>query len=161
MKNNAETTASAHDLVLERYVDVPPAKVWEAWTTPEILMKWFTPDPWKTISCEMDLVPGGKANTTMQSPDGQEFPNTGCILQVVPGRKLVFTDTMLEGFRPSVNPFMTAIIEIIPEGDGTRYRATALHKDEESKKKHEGMGFHEGWSTALDQMVAVIKGART
>src|SRR5690606_8498394 len=77
MKNNAETTASTHDLVLERYVDVPPAKVWEAWTTPEILMKWFTPDPWKTISCEMDLVPGGKANTTMQSPDGQEFPNTG------------------------------------------------------------------------------------
>src|SRR5690606_41232735 len=95
-----------------------------------------------------------------QSPDGQEFPNTGCILQVVPGRKLVFTDTMLEGFRPSVNPFMTAIIEIIPEGDGTRYRATALHKDAESKKKHEGMGFHEGWSTALDQMVAVIKGTR-
>lgn len=154
------TSPSSHDLVLERFVDVPPAKVWEAWTTPEILMKWFTPDPWKTVACEMDLVPGGKANTTMQSPEGQLFPNTGCVLEVVPGRKLVFTDALLEGFRPSLNPFMTAIIEVIPEGNGTRYRATALHKDEESAKKHADMGFHDGWGTALDQMIAVIKGER-
>jgi len=154
------TTNNTHDLVLERFVDVPPAKVYEAWTTPEILMKWFTPDPWKTIACDMDLVPGGKMNTTMQSPEGQQFPNTGCVLVAIPGRKLVFTDALSEGFRPSANPFMTAVVEIIPEGDGTRYRATALHKDEETKKKHEEMGFHEGWGAALDQLVAVIQGKR-
>jgi uncharacterized protein YndB with AHSA1/START domain len=148
------------DLVLERFVDVPPAKVYEAWTTPAILMKWFCPDPWKVVACELDLVPGGAFNTTMQSPEGQQFPNNGCVLEVVPGRKLVFTDSLLPGYRPSLNPFMTAVVEIIPEGNGTRYRATALHKDEETLKKHEEMGFHEGWGTALDQMVAVIKGTR-
>ena len=46
------------DLVLERVVDVPPHLVWEAWTQPEHLKKWFCPRPWKTIDCEMDLRPG-------------------------------------------------------------------------------------------------------
>ena len=150
-------TLTANDLVLERFVDVPPAKVWEAWTTPEILVKWFTPHPWSTKSVELNLVPGGKFNSVMLSPEGQEFPNLGSVLEVVPGKKLVFTDTLLEGFRPSAKPFFTAIVEIIPEGKGTRYRATALHKDEETKKKHEEMGFHHGWGAALDQMVAMIQ----
>ena len=47
------------DLILERVVDVPRELVWRAWTTPEHLMKWFTPVPWKTIACEIDLRPGG------------------------------------------------------------------------------------------------------
>jgi uncharacterized protein YndB with AHSA1/START domain len=154
------TTNNTHDLVLERVIDVPPAKVWEAWTTPEMMTKWFTPDPWKTVSVEMDLVPGGKFDSVMESPEGQQFPNSGCILEVIPGRKLVWTDALLPGYRPSANPFVTACIEIFPEGNGTRYRATAIHKDEETKKKHEEMGFHEGWGAALDQLVAVIKGTR-
>jgi uncharacterized protein YndB with AHSA1/START domain len=154
------TANNTHTLVLERFVDVPPAKVYEAWTTPETMRKWFTPDPWKTVSVEMDLVPGGKFNSVMESPEGQQFPNSGCILEVVPGRKLVWTDALLPGYRPSANPFMTAIVEIIPEGTGTRYRATAIHKDEETMKKHEEMGFHEGWGKALDQLVEVIQGTR-
>jgi uncharacterized protein YndB with AHSA1/START domain len=154
------TANNTHTLVLERYVDVPPEKVYEAWTTPETMTKWFTPDPWKTVSVEMDLIPGGKFNSVMESPEGQQFPNSGCILEVVPGRKLVWTDALLPGYRPSANPFMTAIVEIIPEGTGTRYRATAIHKDEETMKKHEEMGFHEGWGKALDQLVEVIQGTR-
>jgi uncharacterized protein YndB with AHSA1/START domain len=154
------TTPSNNDLVLERFVDVPPAKVWEAWTTPEILMKWFTPAPWSTKSIDLDLRAGGRFNSVMLSPEGQEFPNTGCVLEVVPGKKLVFTDALHEGFRPSENPFMTATVEIIPEGKGTRYRATAQHKDEETKKKHEEMGFMEGWGAALDQMVAMIQSGK-
>lgn len=145
------------DLVLERVVDVPPELVWEAWTTPEHLKQWFTPSPWKTVACEIDLRPGGKFNTTMQSPEGQEFPNSGCFLEIVPGKKLAFTDTLLPGYRPAPEPFMTAIVEMIPEGKGTRYRAVAMHKSEETRKKHEEMGFHEGWSAALDQLVELMR----
>ena len=147
----------ATDLVLERVVDVPPELVYEAWTTPEHIVHWFTPAPWKTVSCELDLRPGGKFNTVFVSPEGQQFPNFGCVLEVVPNRKLVFTDTLTEGYRPSATPFMTATVEIIPEGTGTRYRATAVHKDEETRKKHEEMGFHHGWGAALDQLVEYAK----
>ncbi|MCX7361546.1 MAG: SRPBCC family protein [Alphaproteobacteria bacterium] len=145
------------DLVLERIVDVPPELVWLAWTTPEHLCKWFTPKPWTTTACEVDLRPGGGFHATMRSPDGKEFPNIGCYLEVVPNRRLVFTDALLPGYRPSANPFITAVIEIEPAGKGTLYRATAIHRDEESRKKHEEMGFHTGWGTALDQLVALAK----
>ena len=52
------------------------------------------------IACKIDLRPGGDFSSTMLSPEGREFPNSGCVLEVVPNRKLVFTDTLLAGYRP-------------------------------------------------------------
>ena len=71
------------DLSFTRIVDVPRSLVWRAWTEPDLLMRWFCPLPWKTIDCEMDLQPGGMFRTTMQSPEGKNFPNSGCNLQVI------------------------------------------------------------------------------
>ena len=51
----------------------------------------------------------------------------------------------------------TAVISLEPHGQGTRYTALVIHGDEEARKKHEAMGFHDGWGTALDQLVAVVK----
>lgn len=145
------------DLVLDRVIDVPRELVWAAWTMPEHVCKWFTPAPWTVTDCEIDLRPGGMFRTTMRSPEGQEFPNVGCFLEVVPNERLVFTDAMLPGFRPSGKPFMTAIISLETSGKGTRYLATVLHPDEETRKRHEEMGFREGWNKALDQLVAHVK----
>ncbi len=145
------------DLVLERVVDVPRELVWTAWTKPEHVVKWFTPAPWKTTQCEIDLRPGGIFRTVMLSPEGQEFPNVGCFLEVVTNERLVFTDTLLPGFRPAEKPFMTAIITLEPKGKGTRYTATVLHASEANRKQHEEMGFAEGWGKALDQLVAHVK----
>jgi uncharacterized protein YndB with AHSA1/START domain len=149
------------DLVLERVVDVSPELVWLAWTKPERLKKWFTPLPWTTVECEIDLRPGGVFRTVMRSPEGQDFPNLGCYLEIVPNRKLVWTDALEGDFRPSRRepgphcPFVfTATILLEPHGKGTKYTAIVLHKDVGSRKQHEEMGFHQGWGTALDQLVA-------
>jgi uncharacterized protein YndB with AHSA1/START domain len=145
------------DLRLERVVDVPVDLVWAAWTEPKHMVKWFTPRPWSTKSIDLDLRPGGRFNSVMLSPEGKEFANFGCCLEVVPRRRLVFTDTLLEGWRPSPNPFFTGMVEMAPEGTGTRYIATAIHGDEANRRKHEEMGFQNGWSAALDQLVALMK----
>lgn len=151
------------DLILERVVDVPPELVWKAWTTPEHLMPWFTPDPWKTVDCEIDLRPGGLFKTVMRSPEGVDSPNIGCYLEIVKNEKLVWTDALEPGFRPAQKPndcfgsFFTAMILLEPHGKGTKYTAIAIHGDEASRKKHEEMGFHEGWGTCLDQLVAYVK----
>lgn len=145
------------DLVLERVVDVPPHLVWEAWTKPEHVKHWFCPKPWGVTECEIDLRPGGIFRTVMCSPDGNSFPNVGCYLEIVPNQKLVFTDALQPGYRPSENPFFTAILLLEPEGTGTRYIAFAIHRDEPGRKKHEEMGFYHGWGTVLDQLVAYIK----
>ena len=59
--------------------------------------------------------------------------------------------------RPSEKPFFTAIVSFEPRGSGTLYTAVAIHRDEEGRKQHEQMGFHQGWGQVLDQMVAHIK----
>jgi uncharacterized protein YndB with AHSA1/START domain len=149
------------DLVLERIVDVPPEKVFAAWTQPALIVKWFTPAPWQTIACEIDLWPGGRFHTVMRSPEGEEFPNEGCWLEIVPNRKIVWTGALAPGYRPRKgveSPFLlTAIITMEPSGRGTKYTARAIHADAEGRKQHEAMGFHAGWGKALDQLVALVK----
>ncbi len=157
------TPDPALDLVLERTIPVAPDRVWAAWTEPELLMQWFTPAPWKTVAAELDLRPGGRCVTTMESPEGDRYPNAGCYLQVEPNQLLVFTSVMGEDFRPAAPangagglPF-TARIEIEPAADGgTRYRAIAMHAEEGACKQHADMGFADGWGAALDQLVALM-----
>jgi uncharacterized protein YndB with AHSA1/START domain len=145
------------DLVLQREIDVPPDLVWAAWTQPEHLVKWFAPAPWSITECEIDLRPGGMLRFVMRSPEGQDFPNIGCYLEVTPKERLIWTDALLPGYRPSEKPFFTAIVSMEPRGSGTLYTAVAIHRDEEGRKQHEQMGFHQGWGQVLDQMVAHIK----
>jgi uncharacterized protein YndB with AHSA1/START domain len=155
------------DLVLERVVDVPRELVWRAWTVPEHLKKWFTPAPWTTVACEIDLRPGGIFSATMRSPEGQLFPNIGCYLDVVPNQRLVWTNAPAPGFRPAGPPTadmpecehfaFTAILTLEAVGSATRYTALVMHSTEASRKQHEQMGFQEGWGKALDQLVAVAR----
>lgn len=145
------------DLVLERVVDVPPELVWKAWTRPEHLVHWFVPAPWTLADCSVDLRPGGAFRTVMRSPEGEEFPSEGCYLEIVENRKLIFTDALLPGYRPSPEPFFTAVVTLEPEGTGTRYVARAIHRDREGRDRHEAMGFHQGWGTCLDQLVALVR----
>jgi len=155
------------DLSFTRVVDVPRSLVWRAWTEPELLKPWFCPLPWKTIACAIDLRPGGVFRTTMQSPEGLEFPNEGCYLEVVPNEKLVWTNALLAGYRPSkptatcgsddAEFLFTATVELADHAQGTRYTATVIHADEAGCKQHAAMGFEGGWGTALDQLVTMIK----
>ena len=151
------------DLMLERTIDIKPEWVWKAWTQPEHLMPWFCPLPWTTVECEIDLRPGGIFSTVMRSPEGERFPNMGCYLEVIENRKIVWTDALLPGFRPVQSPesgagmLFTASVSMEPHGLGTRYTAIALHKDEADRKKHEEMGFEQGWGIALDQLIRHMK----
>lgn len=165
MTNNPlATTDPQLDLVLSRRVDIPPEWVWQAWTRPEHIKQWFCPAPWSIADCRVDLCPGGEFHTTMRSPEGQEFPNSGCYLELVENRTLVWTDCLLPGFRPAAQPisgadlFFTGAILLRPEGTGTHYTAIVMHRDAADKQRHEEMGFHEGWSTCLDQLVEYMKG---
>lgn len=153
------------DLVLERVVDAPRQLVWQAWTTPEHLKNWFTPLPWTTPECEIDLRPGGLFRTVMRSPEGECHTNIACYLEVIPGELLIWTDALAPGYRPNHNPPMappevgrvTVFIRLEDEGKGTRYTATCFHQGAEGKAAHERLGFFEGWGTVTDQMAAYAK----
>ena len=150
------------DLILEREVDIAPHVVWAAWTEPKHLMHWFTPAPWKTPECEIDLRPGGQFRTVMHGPDGEVFDNNGCYLDVVENQRLVWTSSLTQGFRPNPVSFpmhFTAIIAIEPKGSGSIYRAIVVHGKADEARQHAEMGFNDGWGKALDQLVAYMKSA--
>ncbi len=145
-----------HELVLERLVKATPEQMWRGWTDPELMKQWFTPAPWQTIHVENDVRPGGASLVVMRGPDGTEIPNRGVFLEVIPHKKLVFTDAYVCAWEPSAKPFMTAILTFDAEGPFTRYKARALHWSEEDRLAHEQMGFHAGWGKATDQLEALF-----
>jgi uncharacterized protein YndB with AHSA1/START domain len=120
------------DLVLEREIDVPVELVWKAWTTPSSLKEWFVPKPWSITAVEIDLRPGGIFASTMRSPEGQEFENVGCYLEVVPNQRLVFTDTLLPGYRP----LGQAVLHGGPRTDPQRQRH-ALQGDRHPRQRRD------------------------
>ena len=143
-----------NDLLLVRKLKAPRNLIWRCWTTPDLLMQWFCPRPWMVSKCTIDLRPGGVFFTHMRGPDeGQEHPNYGLYLEVVPETRLVFTDALTEGWRPAETPFMTAIVEFsdLPEG-GTLSTSRALHRNAEDRERHVAMGFEAGWGAAAVQL---------
>ena len=144
------------ELVLTRLIDAPPAKVYRAWTEPELLKQWFAPLPFTTPVVEIDVRPGGANLFVMRDPEGNEYPNRGVYLEVIPNRKLVFTDAYINAWQPSAKPFMTGILTFEDEGGKTRYTARVLHWTVEDRETHEKMGFHEGWGQCTDQLAALV-----
>jgi uncharacterized protein YndB with AHSA1/START domain len=148
----------SHDLVLELVLDAPPEKLYRGWTEPELMKQWFAPKPWTTPKVDNDLRPGGRANVTMANPEGQEFPNNGIYLELIPNQKIVFTDAFTEGWKPAGRPFFVGELTFTDLGSGkTKYRAVARHWTEEAKNEHEKMGFHDGWEMCARQLEALTK----
>ncbi len=147
------------DIVLERFIDAPKRLVWEALTKPEHLKEWYMPKPWGSVSnCELDLRPGGIFSIDIATADGHEVPNLGCVLEVVPMERLVWTSMLFPGFRPAVfdDIPITAIITMESVGTGTRYIFTALHRDEADVEKNKSSGWLQGTEIAMDQFVAQV-----
>ena len=98
------------DLVLNRFVDASPAALYRCWTEPELLRRWFAPEPWTVPVAELDLRVGGASLVVMRAPDGTDYPNRGVYLELVPGERIVFTDAFVDSWTPSPKPFMTVVL---------------------------------------------------
>ncbi|MGE4219896.1 MAG: SRPBCC family protein [Alphaproteobacteria bacterium] len=150
--------ADESELTISRFIAAPPSAVWTAWSTPEHLEKWWIPAPIECRVVKLDLHPGGAFETRMREGGGDFQPHVeGCFLEVVPQARLVFTTVLTEGWRPA-EPWLalTAIITFEAERDGTRYASRVLHRNAEDARKHDEMGFQEGWGTAIGQLAAYL-----
>jgi uncharacterized protein YndB with AHSA1/START domain len=147
------------DLVFERFIDAPRHLVWEALTKPEHLTEWYMPRTWGSVAkCELDVRPGGMFSIDIATGNGQEFPNLGCYLEVVPMERLSWTSMLFPGYRPATfdDIPITAIVTLESVGSGTRYVFTALHRDEADLEKNRESGWREGTEIAFDQLAAHV-----
>ncbi|HEY2068015.1 MAG TPA: SRPBCC family protein [Rhizomicrobium sp.] len=149
--------SDSRELVLTRLIDAPRAAVYRCWTEGELLKQWFAPLPYTTPRAELDVRPGGGSLIVMVGPDGQEMPNRGVYLEVVPNERLVFTDAYADAWAPSQKPFMTVVLTFEDEGGKTRYTARARHWTDADRAQHEQMGFHTGWEICTDQLETLAK----
>ena len=152
-------TAAAHELVIELILDAPKEKLFRCWTEAELLKQWFAPKPWTTPSAKMDVKPGGASLIIMRSPEGQEFPNAGQYLEVIPNAKLVFSDAFVGDWVPKEGaPFFVGVLTFEDAGPGkTKYTARARHWTAEAKAQHEQMGFVPGWTQCARQLEELAK----
>ncbi len=151
------------DIVIERTIDAPVALVWEALTKPEHLKEWYMPKAFGRVArAELELKPGGIFSIDIAVGDGQEFPNLGCVLDVVPQKRLAWTSMLFPGYRPATfdDIPITAIVTMEAVGKGTRYTFTALHRDEADLAKNKESGWLEGMTIAIDQFVEHVLAMR-
>ena len=148
---------SKYELAIELELDAPAEKLFRCYADPNLLKQWFAPKPWTIKSVDNDFRPGGRSSSVMASPEGEEYPNAGLYLEIVPNKKIVTTDAVTPDFQPS-GPFMIAEVTFEDLGNGkTKYRAVARHWTEETMQQHQQMGFKEGWTQTARQMEELAK----
>lgn len=104
--NNTEN----RELRITRILNAPVEKIWEVWTDPEHIARWWGPNGFTNTIHTMDVQPGGEWRLTMHGPDGKRYPNKSEFTEIVPLQKIVFRH-----FNP--NYFATVIFE--PNGKET------------------------------------------
>jgi uncharacterized protein YndB with AHSA1/START domain len=132
-------------LRVERTINAPPEAVFAAFTSPDVLRRWWSPGPdWETPIAESDPRQGGSLRIVMRSPDGEAFAGSGVYVEVTPGRRLVFTWTW-EGHQGHGGSQLVEV-EFDEQGDGTTTVVVTNRglPDEESEESH-----RHGWEGSL------------
>lgn len=147
--------APAHELSITRHIAAAPAKVWQVMT--DRIEEWWCPLPWRAEFPVLERCAGGTSDCTMYGPDGEVHPHPGTVLAWDEGRRFALTDAIVGDLEPA-DAFMIGIWEIAPEGEGTRYTARARHWTQDARRRHEEMGFEQGWNACADQLQALCEG---
>ena len=150
-------TEAERSVFITRVYDAPARLVFEAWSKPEHMMKWFGPKGWPLTLCEMDFRVGGRYRFAMTGPSGeQNTPFGGEYLEIVPDRKIVFDN----GFELPGAGRMVMTISFDEKGGRTTLTSHTLFETATMRQEHVGMGFVEGTNSGLDQLADVVAGLK-
>ena len=86
------TLPSEREIVMTRVFDAPRQMIYDAWTKPELLKRWFGPRGWSLVVCEIDLRVGGKWRFVLRGPDGNEMGMGGVYRELAPPERDVHTE---------------------------------------------------------------------
>jgi uncharacterized protein YndB with AHSA1/START domain len=152
------------DFVLTRIFDAPRELVFEMWTNPKHVMKWWGPDPYTSPAAEIDFRPGGRFLFCMRSPDGQDNWSAGIYKEIVVPEKIVstmiFSDkngNFLEPSTHGIGPdFTSNMLDVITFDvhDGNKTKLTIRRNVPMSVSKKYMMD--SGWSSSLDKLASKL-----
>jgi len=146
------------DLTITRIIAAPRSAVWNAWTDSASFEQWWVPAPALCRVVDMELAPGGSFRTEISEGGGDFGPHiTGCFLAVDELERIVFTNSLVAGWRPAESPFMTAVIMFADHPDGTEYVSHVMHRNAADRALHEELGFYDGWGTVIGQLAGFVE----
>lgn len=140
------------NLRIERTFQAPADKVFEAWTSEEVMRRWFHAEhDWETTEAQVDLRLGGAVRVVMRDPGKDaEYGGSGTYTEIDPPTRLAFTWTWDSDGRQT-------LIELdFLEADGAT-TVLLTHRnlaDEESRRDHE-----DGWAKCLENLGLAVEGS--
>jgi uncharacterized protein YndB with AHSA1/START domain len=160
MTTKSET--AVNELIINRMFHARVDLVWKAWTNSEHIMRWWGPKGFTSPVCKLDFRVGGKFHFCTTSPDGQNFWNTGICKEIIPFKKIVWTDGLADEKGNKV-PASHYGMSDMPE----ELLLTILFEDQNGKTKltihHQGIPAGElsemtnrHWNETLDKLAATL-----
>jgi uncharacterized protein YndB with AHSA1/START domain len=154
MKNTGTlkvTTPSDREIVLTRVFDAPRRLVWDAFTKPELLKRWFGPRGWSLVVCEVDLRVGGGFRFVLHGPDGKAMGMRGSYREIVPPEHSVHMESYDD--YPGESQVTAVFVE---EGGKTTLTATVLYPSKEIRDIVIQTGMEHGAAESYDKLAELL-----
>ena len=156
MTNQLETTPK--QVTMTRSFDAPRDVVFNAWTDPKQVGRWWGPADWTNPICEIDARPGGRIHIVMRGPDPWgDNPMDGQVQEVVAPERLVFRTSAIPGAdgHPQLETLNTVTFEEHEGQTTVHVTIVVLRSTPEAAPALSGM--EEGWKQQLDKLAAVLR----
>ncbi|MGJ5820631.1 SRPBCC family protein [Paludibaculum fermentans] len=157
MKNTGTlkvTTPTEREIVLTRVFDAPRRMVFDAFTKPELLKRWFGPRGWELVVCDIDLRVGGTFRFLLRGPDGRDMGMRGVYREVTPPERSVHMESFDD--YPGESQVTTLLVE---QGGRTTMTATVLYPSQEIRDIVIRMGMEHGAAESYDKLAELLNSA--
>jgi uncharacterized protein YndB with AHSA1/START domain len=152
----SEQLEKMQELITTRVFDAPRDVVFQAWTDPERLKRWWGPKGFTNPVCEVDVRPGGTIRIHMRAPDGTVYPMTGVFREIVDPERLVFTSSALDGNGEPLFEVLNTVT-FAEEGGQTRLTLHVTVSKVKAAAAQHLAGMEQGWSMTLDRLAQEVE----
>jgi uncharacterized protein YndB with AHSA1/START domain len=154
MKNTGTlkvTTPTDREVVMTRVFDAPRHLVFDAFSKPELLRRWFGPRGWSLVVCEVDLRVGGGFRFVLRGPDGREMGMRGVYLEIVPPERSVHMESFDD------YPGESQVTAVFVEQNGkTTFTATVLYPSQQVRDAVIQSGMEHGAAESYDRLAGLL-----
>lgn len=154
MKNTGTlqvTTPSDREVVMTRVFDASRQMVFDAFTKPELLKRWFGPRGWSLVECEVDLRVGGGFRFVMRGPDGRDMGMRGVYREIAAPDRSVHVESF-DDF-----PGESVVTAVMTENAGkTTLTATVLYESKEIRDAVLKSGMEHGAAESYDKLAEAL-----
>ena len=141
------TTPSDREIVMTRVFDAPRHLVFEAWTKPEHLLRWFGPHSCPLVACEIDFCVGGAWRYVLRRPDGRDMVMRGVYQEIKRPERLISTESFDDYPGESVNTMTFS-----EENGKTTLTSRVLYGSKEIRDAVIRSGMERGASETYDRL---------